>query len=56
MKMAADITINSDFPTTLFSSSRSESVRRIVQRHEEAFDSELLDQVRKILAPVMNKQ
>jgi len=45
-----------DFPTTLFSSSRSESVRRNVQWHEEPFDPDLLAAVRRVLAPVMNKQ
>lgn len=47
---------NPDFPTTLFSSARSISVRKNVQWHEEPFDPDLLAQVRTILAPVMNKQ
>lgn len=47
---------NPDFPTTLFSSSRSESVRRNVQWHEEPMDTDLLAAVRGILAPVMDKQ
>lgn len=47
---------NPDFPTTLFSSSRAESVSRNVQWHEEPFDPDLLFAVRCILAPVMNKQ
>jgi len=47
---------NPDFPTTLFSSARSESVRRNVRWHEEPFDPDLLAQVRNLLAPVMNKQ
>jgi L-galactose dehydrogenase len=44
------------FPTTLFSSSRAESVRRNVQWHEEPFDPDLFAAVRSILAPVLNKQ
>ncbi|MGA2661416.1 MAG: aldo/keto reductase [Verrucomicrobiota bacterium] len=47
---------NPEFPTTLFSSSRPESVRRNVQWHEEPFDPDLLAAVRRLLAPVMNKQ
>ena len=47
---------NPDFPTTLFSSSRPESVRRNVQWHEEPFDPGLLAAVQHLLAPVMNKQ
>jgi aryl-alcohol dehydrogenase-like predicted oxidoreductase len=47
---------NPDFPTTLFSSSRAESVRRNVQWHEDHFDPNLLAEVRCALAPVMNKQ
>lgn len=47
---------NPDFPTTLFSSSRAESVRRNVQWHEDPLDSDLLAAVRRALAPVMNKQ
>ncbi len=42
-------------PTTLFSSARSESVRRNVQWHEEPFDPALLTAVQRILKPVMNK-
>jgi L-galactose dehydrogenase len=47
---------NPAFPTTLFSSTRSESVRRNVAWHEEPLDSALLAGVQQILAPVMNKQ
>ena len=47
---------NADFPTTLFSSSRPESVRRNVQWHEEPCDPELLAAVQRILKPVTNKQ
>ena len=47
---------NREFPTTLFSSTRPESVRRNVQWHEEPFDADLLAAVQAILAPVMNKQ
>jgi L-galactose dehydrogenase len=47
---------NPDFPTTLFSSTRSQSVRRNVAWHEEPFDPALLAGVQNLLAPVMNKQ
>jgi L-galactose dehydrogenase len=47
---------NPAFPTTLFSSTRSESVRRNVAWHEEPFDSALLARVQQVLAPVLNKQ
>lgn len=47
---------NPAFPTTLFSSSRSESVRRNVRWHEEPLNTELLIAVQSILKPVMNKQ
>ena len=45
-----------EIPTTLFSSARPEYVRQNVRWHEQPFDAELLAQVRKILAPVMNRQ
>ena len=45
-----------EIPTTLFSSARSESVRRNIQWHEEPLDPGLLAAVQGILAPVMNKQ
>jgi L-galactose dehydrogenase len=47
---------NPDFPTTLFSSSRPESVQRNVQWHESPFDPVLLADVQHVLTPVMNKQ
>jgi L-galactose dehydrogenase len=47
---------NPEFPTTLFSSGRSESVRRNVQWHEETLDLELLDAVRHLLEPVIDRQ
>lgn len=47
---------NPAFPTTLFSSTRRESVRRNVAWHEEMLDTGLLADVRLLLAPVMNKQ
>lgn len=47
---------NPAIPTTLFSSARAESVRRNVQWHEEPYDPDLLLAVRRVLAPVMNKQ
>jgi len=47
---------NPDFPTTLFSSARADSVRRNVTWHEEPFDPDLLQAVQAILKPVLNKQ
>jgi aryl-alcohol dehydrogenase-like predicted oxidoreductase len=47
---------NPDFPTTLFSSTRAESVRRNVAWCEEPYDPALLAEVQRVLAPVMNKQ
>ena len=47
---------NPAIPTTLFSSTRAESVRRNVEWHEEPFDPDLLLAVRRVLAPVINKQ
>jgi L-galactose dehydrogenase len=47
---------NRDFPTTLFSSTRSESVRRNVAWCEEPYDPALLAEVQRILGPVMNQQ
>lgn len=47
---------NPAIPTTLFSSARSESVRRNVQWHEKPYDVDLLAAVRQVLAPVANKQ
>ena len=47
---------NPEFPTTLFSSSRAESVRRNVAWHEEPLDGDLLATVLGILAPVLNKE
>jgi aryl-alcohol dehydrogenase-like predicted oxidoreductase len=45
-----------EFPTTLFSSSRPESVRRNVAWHEEPCDAVLLADVQRLLSPVRNKQ
>ena len=45
-----------ELPTTLFSSTRPESVRRNVAWQEELLDPSLLAAVQLILAPVMNKQ
>lgn len=44
------------FPTTLFSSTRSESVRRNVAWAREPYDAGLVAEVERILAPVMNHQ
>jgi aryl-alcohol dehydrogenase-like predicted oxidoreductase len=43
-------------PTTLFSSSNPESVKRNVLWHEEPFDSALVAEVAEILSPVFNHQ
>jgi aryl-alcohol dehydrogenase-like predicted oxidoreductase len=45
-----------EIPTTLFSSTRPESVRRNVRWQEEPLDASLLAEVRKILAPVLDRQ
>lgn len=45
-----------EIPTTLFSSTRPESVRQNVRWHEGKLDAGLLARVREILAPVMNQQ
>jgi aryl-alcohol dehydrogenase-like predicted oxidoreductase len=47
---------NPAIPTTMFSTSRAEAVRRNVEWHDEPFDPALLAAVQDILAPVMNKQ
>jgi aryl-alcohol dehydrogenase-like predicted oxidoreductase len=47
---------NNDIPTTMFSSSNSQTVLRNIQWHEETLDNELLVQVQNILSNVMNKQ
>ena len=47
---------NREFPTTLFSSAHTESIRRNVAWHENPLDHDLLTEVQRILAPVMNKQ
>jgi len=44
------------FPTTMFSSSRTASVRRNLEWYREPIDRNLLADVRKILAPVIDKQ
>jgi aryl-alcohol dehydrogenase-like predicted oxidoreductase len=47
---------NMVFPTTMFSTARTESVLRNVAWHAEPGDQTLLDQVRGILAPVLDQQ
>lgn len=47
---------NPKIPTTLFSSSNPETVRRNVEWHEQPCDLTLLAEVRKILEPVIDKQ
>jgi L-galactose dehydrogenase len=47
---------NPDIPTTLFSTANPESVRRNVADYEQPYDKALLDQVQKILQPILNKE
>ena len=47
---------NPAFPTTLFSTTRSESVRHNVAWVDEPYDTGLVAEVERILAPVMNHQ
>jgi len=47
---------NAEIPTTLFSSSNPETVRRNVECHEEPYDAALLAEVRNILSPVIDKE
>jgi aryl-alcohol dehydrogenase-like predicted oxidoreductase len=44
------------FHTTMFSTARSASLERNLAWHAEPYDAALLDEVRKILAPVLDKQ
>jgi len=45
-----------EIPTTMFSSSNPESVKRNVAWADEPVDSALVNQVQEILSPVLNKQ
>ena len=47
---------NPAIPTTMFSCSSPELVRRNVQWHEESCDLDLVLKVQRMIAPVMNKQ
>jgi aryl-alcohol dehydrogenase-like predicted oxidoreductase len=47
---------NPDIPTTLFSTANPESVRRNVADYEQPYDKALLDQIQKILQPILNKE
>jgi aryl-alcohol dehydrogenase-like predicted oxidoreductase len=47
---------NPEIPTTLFSSSKPETVIRNVESHEKPCDMTLVTEVRKILEPVLNKE
>jgi aryl-alcohol dehydrogenase-like predicted oxidoreductase len=47
---------NPEIPTTLFSSSKPETVIRNVESHKEPCDMTLVAEVRKILEPVLNKE
>lgn len=47
---------NPDIPTTLFSTANPERVRRNVADYEQPYDKALLEQVQKILQPILNKE
>ena len=47
---------NPEIPTTLFSTANPDSVRRNVADHEQPYDKALLEQVQKILQPILNKE
>jgi L-galactose dehydrogenase len=47
---------NPEIPTTLFSTSKPETVRRNVEDHEEPYDANLLAEVRRILEAVLDKE
>lgn len=47
---------NPAIPTTMFSTSRAEAVLRNVEWHQEPYDPNLLEAVRGILAPLIDKQ
>jgi aryl-alcohol dehydrogenase-like predicted oxidoreductase len=45
-----------DMPTTMFGSASADSVERNIKWIEEPYEGELIEAVREILAPVMDKQ
>lgn len=45
-----------DFHTTMFSSSRVSSVKRNLEWYYEPYEEEMVEELRKILAPVIDKQ
>ena len=47
---------NPEIPTTLFSTSKPETVRSNVESHEEPYDANLVAEVQKILKPVLDKE
>jgi aryl-alcohol dehydrogenase-like predicted oxidoreductase len=47
---------NPEIPTTLFSTSKPETVYRNVEDHEKPYDANLLAEVRRILEPVLDKE
>lgn len=47
---------NPDIPTTLFSTSKPETVRKNVEIYEEPYDTNLVAEVQKILKPVLDKE
>ncbi len=47
---------NPEIPTTLFSTSKPQTVRHNVESHEEPYDANLVAEVRKILQSVLDKE
>lgn len=47
---------NPEIPTTMFSTSKPETVRSNVESYEEPYDANLVAKVRKILEPILNKE
>jgi L-galactose dehydrogenase len=47
---------NPELPTTLFSTSKPETVHRNVEDHEEPYDANLVAEVRRILEPLLDKE
>lgn len=47
---------NSEIPTTMFSTANPETVRRNVADHEQPCDMDLVEEVRRIIRPMLNKE
>ena len=47
---------NPDIPTTMFSTSKPETVRQNVEISEDPYDANLVAEVRKILKPILDKE